>query len=212
MEIISRKEARERGLTHYYTGKPCKHGHLAERAVGNRTCAQCAIKQHQAWYVANGEKVRERNRAWREANPERCRAYYPAARDRERDIERSQAWRKANAERQREKQRAWYEANRKKARDNCRAWRKSNPGRVNALYAKRRASKIQRTPAWSDQEAIGAWYQAARILTGLLGETYHVDHIVPMQGKLVSGLHVFENLQLLPASENVSKSNRFHVG
>lgn len=73
-----------------------------------------------------------------------------------------------------------------------------------ANTAKRRASKLQRTPAWSDLEAIAIFYLNCP-------EGYQVDHIIPLQGELVSGLHVLENLQYLIASENRSKSNKYEV-
>lgn len=68
--------------------------------------------------------------------------------------------------------------------------------------AKRRAAKIQRVPKWADQEAIKAFYEACP-------PGYHVDHIIPLQGKNVSGLHVINNLQYLLASDNIRKGNRF---
>jgi hypothetical protein len=68
--------------------------------------------------------------------------------------------------------------------------------------AKYRAAVINRTPAWAEIGAIKAFY-------ALCPEGYDVDHIVPLQGDLVSGLHVLKNLQYLPSKENNSKSNKF---
>jgi len=76
----------------------------------------------------------------------------------------------------------------------------------------RRLAKIQRTPAWLteiDFERIGNEYKLAALLTKVTGSSWHVDHIVPLQGKIVSGLHVPSNLRVLPAKENISKSNSF---
>lgn len=84
------------------------------------------------------------------------------------------------------------------------AWAKNNPGLHAAKGAKRRASRLQRTPAWADLKAIKDFYKNCPA-------GYDVDHIVPLQGKLVSGLHVLENLQYLPASINRAKSNKFEV-
>ena len=70
-----------------------------------------------------------------------------------------------------------------------------------AHNAKRRAAKLQATPAWADQKAIQHIYDTRP-------EGYHVDHIVPLQGRNVCGLHVENNLQHLPALENQRKSNR----
>jgi hypothetical protein len=81
--------------------------------------------------------------------------------------------------------------------------------RKTAASAKRRADELQRTPAWADMKAIGAIYREARRLTKETGKAHHVDHVIPLRGKLASGLHVAGNLQVLPGAENVRKSNRF---
>jgi hypothetical protein len=76
----------------------------------------------------------------------------------------------------------------------------------------RRLAKIQRTPAWLtdiDFERINNEYRVAALLTKVTGSAWHVDHIVPLQGKMVSGLHVPSNLRVLPATENIRKSNNF---
>lgn len=77
--------------------------------------------------------------------------------------------------------------------------------------AKRRVVKLQRTPPWADQTAIKAIYAEAVRLKRETGVEYHVDHEIPLQGELVSGLHVHQNLQILTGSENSKKSNRFEV-
>ena len=68
--------------------------------------------------------------------------------------------------------------------------------------AKRRAAELLRTPIWSEEELIRKFYMD-------VPKGYHVDHIIPLQGETVSGLHVIGNLQYLTASENLSKKNRF---
>ena len=76
----------------------------------------------------------------------------------------------------------------------------------------RRLAKLQRTPAWLtdiDFERIGNEYKLAALLTKVTGSSWHVDHITPLQGKMVSGLHVPSNLRVLPATENIRKSNLY---
>lgn len=75
--------------------------------------------------------------------------------------------------------------------------------------AKRRAAKLQRTPPWADQVAIRLIYEEAHARSIETGEPHHVDHDIPLQGELVSGLHVHNNLQVLTGPENIRKSNRF---
>ena len=84
-------------------------------------------------------------------------------------------------------------------------WRTSNRSEVNAHSAKRRAAKLQRTPLWADKEQIGMWYSVAEVLSRG-GVSFHVDHVLPLQGKVVCGFHSHDNLQVLPWFENLRKS------
>lgn len=80
--------------------------------------------------------------------------------------------------------------------------------------AKRRASKLQRTPPWlseQDKAYIEYIYKFSRNISKYLDKEYHVDHIIPLQGDLVSGLHVPSNLQVLPANNNLQKGNKWQI-
>lgn len=77
--------------------------------------------------------------------------------------------------------------------------------------AKRRVAMLKRTPPWANQAVIRAVYDEALRLTRETGTEHHVDHIIPLQGELVSGLHVENNLQVLPWRENILKRNNFEV-
>ena len=91
-------------------------------------------------------------------------------------------------------------------------YRANNPDKFRSYYAKRRAAKLQRTPPWLTKEhlqQIESVYELAKRLTDETGVMYHVDHIVPLRGEFVSGLHVPWNLRAIPATENRSKSNQF---
>ena len=94
-------------------------------------------------------------------------------------------------------------------------YRKANPEKVNFLTAKRRAAKLQRIPKWltkSDWIEIRWAYTEARRLTKLTGIQHEVDHIIPLQGKKVSGLHCPQNLQILTSQANKEKSDSFTPG
>ena len=79
-----------------------------------------------------------------------------------------------------------------------------NKSRYVAHSAKRKAAKLQRTPPWADMDAINFFYECCP-------EGCEVDHIIPLQGKSVSGFHVETNLQWLPIAENRSKGNKWPI-
>ena len=96
-------------------------------------------------------------------------------------------------------------------REQVSGWASENKGKKNAHTAKRRAQKLQATPVWADHGAIEALYTDAQRVQDLLGIEMHIDHIIPLQGELVCGLHVESNLQVIPAILNLKKSNKFKV-
>ncbi len=91
-------------------------------------------------------------------------------------------------------------------------YKKDNPHVCNASKAKRRAAKLNRTPKWLtelDLAHIQLFYEAADKLTIEIGIKFEVDHIIPLQGKIISGLHVPTNLQVITKAENEFKGNRY---
>ena len=93
-------------------------------------------------------------------------------------------------------------------------YNKLNKSKLNAKTRARQAAAIQRTPIWVDADEfwmITKVYDLAELRTKMLGVNWHVDHIIPLQGKLVSGLHTIANLQVIPAKVNFSKSNKYEV-
>jgi len=91
-------------------------------------------------------------------------------------------------------------------------WKERNVGRVNADTAFRKKRIKFATPKWLTEEhklQIVAVYEESARLTLETGIQHHVDHIVPIRGKNVSGLHVPWNLQILTAEENYKKLNKF---
>ena len=102
--------------------------------------------------------------------------------------------------------------NREKRIRQVNEWVASNKGRANANKKAYKVAKINACPPWLNEEhhwMIQEAYSLAQVRSEMLGFTWHVDHIVPLRGKKVSGLHVPWNLQVIPGSDNMSKSNKF---
>jgi hypothetical protein len=108
----------------------------------------------------------------------------------------------------------YYYNNHTQAKEKQLAKQKAHPAKYAATAAKHRAAKMQRTPAWlteDDYWLIKQAYELAAIRTKLFGFTWHVDHVIPLQGNAVSGLHVPQNLQVIPGAQNIAKNNKFEV-
>jgi len=135
--------------------------------------------------------------------------------NRERLIAYKKAWVEANPEKIKENSKKRYLEKNQEIKAYVAEYKKKNPHKANASKAKRKAAKNQRTPKWLnpiDFERIKNQYKLAEILTKLHNEPWHVDHIIPLQGKMVSGLHVPSNLQVIRGSDNCSKQNTFVLG
>lgn len=105
----------------------------------------------------------------------------------------------------------YYLKNKDTLKEKARKYARSNPAKVKTWTGSRKAAFKKATPNWltSDQIAeMNYFYFLAKDLRVTTGEDYHVDHIVPLQGKTVCGLHVPWNLQVLPSDLNLSKGVR----
>lgn len=103
----------------------------------------------------------------------------------------------------------YYEANKEAVIVRQKKYYEANKSAYYSYNAKRRAQKLKATPSWSNLDAIKAIYELRETISEVSGVVHHVDHIHPLQSDVVCGLHVLENLQIIPATENLSKSNKF---
>lgn len=177
------------------------------------SCPDCRKAYKKAWYEANKEHVKATKKAYYEANKEQekanVKAWYEA--NKEHQKANVKAWKQANPEIFKAINKAWKQANSEQVKATKKAWRQANRAKVNANKAKRRAAKLRATPPWltpTQLSQITSIYSVATLIQKLTKQLIHVDHIIPLQGKEVCGLHVPWNLQLLPASKNCSKGNR----
>lgn len=198
------------------------------------SCKFCLCFKQGLYRKANPEKAKQANANWRKANSEKVKADKKAwfkanPRDRAKTNNLKKIWRKKNPDREKVGQKVWYQKNKEKScarsalwrrinpekvKNKMAIWQKNNPDKVCALSMKRRAAKLKRTPSWLTKEhfkQIEEFYTLAKELQWLsdITDPLQVDHIIPLQGKNVSGLHVPWNLQILPRSLNVKKNNRF---
>jgi hypothetical protein len=152
-------------------------------------------------YEANRQCYTEVRAAYTEANKDKIAEY-------------QKIYRELNKDKRIEGRKAYYQANKDKIAEYQKCYDKANPAKANAKTAKRRSSKLKATPSWltkEDYNQIQAFYDQAQQLTLSTGVQHQVDHIYPLQGETVCGLHVPSNLQVLTAAENMGKSNKFTV-
>lgn len=188
----SRAEAKAIGSKYYFTGEPCKHGHVAPRKTkGN--CVECLKVEWSQTAGARTEYFQRYNQS--EAAKDAKRRYYE--KNREAVIARSQA-------RPLEEKRRWQKA-----------WKERNLLWVRADTKARRRRHRQATPKWltrKQKSEIRQLYQIAMTMTKTTGERYVVDHIVPLRSESVCGLHVPWNLRVITREENLKKSNQLVDG
>jgi hypothetical protein len=99
------------------------------------------------------------------------------------------------------------------ANKKCREWAKRNRPTKNANWARYFYAKLNRTPPWLTEEhheQIREFYNLASKKEKETGVKHHVDHVIPLRGDFVSGLHVPWNLRVIPASENCKKNNKYY--
>lgn len=184
----TRAEAKATGSKHYFTGQPCKHGHIAPR----KTKGACTACLELEWKAANERRADyfyEYNR--REEVKDSKNAWY--LRNRSKVIE-TAATRPAQ-----------------KLREYRNNWKKNNLVKIRADTKARRRKHRQATPLWLSRKhktEIRQLYQMAITMTKTTGEQYVVDHIVPLRSETVCGLHVPWNLRVITQSENLVKSNK----
>lgn len=183
----TRAEAKASGAAYYFTGEPCKHGHIAPRKTKG-ACVEClkvewtqAAKNRADYFrrYNQREDVKDKKHDWYQEN----RAQVIAA----------ASTRPAHVKR--EYRNAWKAANKMQIRADTKARRRKHREATPLWLSRRQKSEIRQL------------YQIAITMTQTTGEQYVVDHIYPLRSDVVCGLHVPWNLRVVTQEENLKKSN-----
>ena len=184
----TRAQAKAVGATHYFTGDPCRHGHIAPRKTKG-ACIECLEAEWKKSNEVRAEYFRQYNR--RDEVKVRKHEWYEQNRE---TVIQAAATRPLHV---------------KRVYQN--AWKAKNDLWVKADTKARRRRHREATPKWltsQQKKEIRELYKIAITMSKLTGERYVVDHIVPLRSEVVCGLHVPWNLRVITQAENLIKSNK----
>lgn len=194
LHIIQKQQAKSAKLHKYFTGIPCKRGHYCERLTCNSICLLCARDHNKTHYQSSMKEKRNT----------------PSGILRRRLNDKNYLNR--NHDDVNKRRRLRYAERREEMLERRRRYYNDNLPKILASNALIRLRRMQRAPAWLTdahiQEIEKLYHEAAR-LSVETGIKHHVDHIVPLLGRKVSGLHVPWNMQVIPAKDNLRKGNKF---
>lgn len=181
----SAADAKARGLKRYFTGKPCKRGHISQRWSASGLCISCSHELNAEWHARNRQSVRVRRSKYYSDN-------------REKFLQESAEWRAANPEKRKEQSLLYRSSPEGKSRRSM-------------LQMRRHSITLRALSAWNDEltdlVAIEACDLAHRRFLAT-GFKWQVDHAIPLQARNACGLHTADNLQVIPQSLNSWKRNR----
>lgn len=204
---------KEDGVKYYGDNKEVIH---AKAKVWRDDNPEKEKDRHAKYQKENPEVGRKSSAAWRKRNPEKVKIQSKAQYDKNPKAEnvRNKAYRDANPEKEICRTSKWKSNN----IEACRAYDARHAKDFPELYAakssKRRAMILQRIPSWATKEddiLIQKLFEKAKFLEEITGIKHHVDHIIPLQGKLVSGFHTPSNMEVITESENLIKNNKFDI-
>jgi hypothetical protein len=206
---MTRKEYMKIYHAAWYQANKIRLDEINKKWVKENPDRSRAIKA--AWDKRNPEKVKEKNTAWNKANPEKVKAaqakYVNAHPEKTRT--RKNKWNQSHPEKARIRTAEWNKINPERRKLLQENYRKENVGKIRTYQVVRKAGSDRATPLWANKFYIDEIYRLAKLRTKIMGFDWHVDHIVPLQSKLVCGLHCETNLCVIPAKQNQIKGNRY---
>jgi hypothetical protein len=159
-------------------------------------CKPCDNKLRLERDAKNPARAAARARKYRANNPEARKAS-------------KSKWYQGNKQKYKQSVDKYRAANRERLREADKKYRDEKSHEYNQRTANRRAKKLMATPKWANKFFMEEIYDLCKRRTKALGVSHHVDHIVPLNSKLVCGLHCEANLRVIPSFENHSKNNRY---
>lgn len=189
MNIICTVCKKEKDEALFYPNKAKRNGRTSE-------CKECHKASTRQWAKKNLAACVKANNKWRKSNPEKVKeiraAFY------RKDLEKSRAYNKKK-----------YNENHDGALATAKKYRQANPDKINEASMRYYAKKSGSTPLWGNKFFLQEAYALARLRGKFTGLKWHVDHIVPIRSKIVCGLHAHTNVQVIPATINQRKQNKF---
>lgn len=217
LTLLSREEAFALGRKLYFTGEPCRRGHVGPRYVSSRGCVACAKEEDIRWRAENPESAKERSARWRARHPEKVGEWGRKHPERRREIskrfyaehpEKKDEYYLSHKDEISAYHTAWYSLNKGHVRARAREYYKNNKDRFRA-YVMNRHAKVAGAVGTHCGADIESLLGKQRFLCAACGKDisarYHVDHIIPLSRGGGNGV---ENLQVLCPECNLSKGTK----
>jgi hypothetical protein len=182
--LSPRRQAIKDGKQTYMPTKPCPHGHMAERSIKDASCPVCRAERAKRYKAANKDRIKEQRKEYYANNPQK-------------DLERKQ------------KRREYLAKNKDRIYAQRQEWLENGGQAKKTLCQIQRGKRIKTaTPSNISNEDLLPIYEEAARVTKQTGVPHEVDHYYPIRGKVVCGLNVPWNMQVITKTENCAKNNK----
>jgi len=174
--------------------------------VDNKTCSKCNCFKPASSFSKKKANKDGLQRSCKDCTKSYLKSYYQ--KNKESMDARSKEYVAKHREKVAKYKKDYDQENKESLNKQKRKWASKNRGYYNYKSNERRCNKLSATPPWSDLNRIKTIYTTCQNITKVTGKEHHVDHIIPLKGKDICGLHVWWNLRIVPAKINLSKGNK----